>query len=102
MPRVQAACKRTLSSCWRRSFRDLSKPVGALNNDRLAALRARYADMPAEAGAPPPFLYGTHYSCPGYVMFWLVRVAPGHLLRRGSYSRSIVTASSGSVQAASR
>jgi factor associated with neutral sphingomyelinase activation len=26
-------------------------------------------------------MYGTHYSCPGYVMFWLVRAAPGHLLR---------------------
>jgi Beige/BEACH domain len=65
----------------RRSFRDLSKPVGALNSDRLAALRARYAEMPQEEGAPPPFLYGTHYTCPGYVMFWLVRVAPGHLLR---------------------
>lgn len=29
----------------------------------------------------PPFLYGTHYSCPGYVMFWLVRAAPAHMLR---------------------
>ena len=55
--------------------------MGALNGDRLAALRARFAEMPREAGDPPPFLYGTHYSCPGYVMFWLVRVAPGHLLR---------------------
>lgn len=26
-------------------------------------------------------MYGSHYSCPGYVMFWLVRAAPGHLLR---------------------
>ncbi len=32
-------------------------------------------------GADPPFLYGTHYSCPGYVMYWLVRAAPAHLLR---------------------
>lgn len=32
-------------------------------------------------GSDPPFLYGTHYSCPGYVMYWLVRAAPGHLLR---------------------
>ena len=29
----------------------------------------------------PPFLYGTHFSCPGYVMYWLVRAAPAHLLR---------------------
>lgn len=26
-------------------------------------------------------MYGSHYSCPGYVMFWMVRAAPGHLLR---------------------
>lgn len=30
---------------------------------------------------PEPFMYGTHYSTPGYVMFWLVRAAPGHMLR---------------------
>ena len=29
------------------------------------------------AGMRPPFLYGSHYSCPGYVMFWMVRAAPG-------------------------
>ncbi len=63
------------------SFRDLSKPVGALNAERLAMLRHRYVEMPRDADSPPPFLYGTHYSCPGYVMFWLVRSAPGHLLR---------------------
>lgn len=64
-----------------RSFRDLSKPIGALNSERLAMLRRRYAEMPRDADSPPPFLYGTHYSCPGYVMFWLVRAAPAHLLR---------------------
>lgn len=37
--------------------------------------------MLALQGADPPFLYGTHYSCPGYVMYWLVRAAPAHLLR---------------------
>jgi factor associated with neutral sphingomyelinase activation len=65
------------------SFRDLSKPVGALNAKRLAALKARYADL-VEMGAAapePPFLYGTHYSCPGYVAYWLVRAAPAHVLR---------------------
>jgi factor associated with neutral sphingomyelinase activation len=30
---------------------------------------------------PAPFMYGTHYSTPGYVMYWLVRAAPGHMLR---------------------
>lgn len=70
-----------LDLCNPRSFRDLSKPVGALNKERLAMLRRRYAEMPRDADSPPPFLYGTHYSCPGYIMFWLVRAAPAHLLR---------------------
>lgn len=37
--------------------------------------------MSALQGMDAPFMYGSHYSCPGYVMFWLVRAAPGHLLR---------------------
>lgn len=32
------------------------------------------------AGLPPPFLYGTHYSTPGYVLHYLVRVAPEYML----------------------
>jgi factor associated with neutral sphingomyelinase activation len=37
---------------------------------------------PADAslGIPPPFLYGTHYSTPGYILFYLVRVAPEFML----------------------
>ena len=65
------------------TFRDLSKPVGALNPDRLAYFRQRYQNMPVgmEAeGLPPPFLYGTHYSTPGYVLFYLVRMAPEYML----------------------
>ena len=38
--------------------------------------------MPSvEEGGVPPFMYGTHYSTPGYVMYWLVRAAPAHMLR---------------------
>jgi len=29
----------------------------------------------------PKFLYGTHYSTPGYVLYYLVRQAPEYLLR---------------------
>jgi factor associated with neutral sphingomyelinase activation len=29
----------------------------------------------------PRFLYGTHYSTPGYVLFYLVRQAPEYMLR---------------------
>uniref|UniRef100_A0A8C1C4K8 Neutral sphingomyelinase (N-SMase) activation associated factor n=1 Tax=Cyprinus carpio carpio TaxID=630221 RepID=A0A8C1C4K8_CYPCA len=57
------------------SFRDLSKPIGALNTERLERLLERYRDMPE-----PHFMYGSHYSSPGYVLFYLVRVAPEHML----------------------
>lgn len=56
-------------------FRDLRKPVGALNKDRLERLLKRYHEMPE-----PKFIYGSHYSSPGYVLFYLVRVAPEHML----------------------
>jgi factor associated with neutral sphingomyelinase activation len=118
------------------SFRDLSKPVGALNPKRLATFRERFRHMAAplpepeappqprdtsyetklkaaregfsgliaqtafgrklvkqEAPPPPPpppkvvpraedapFLYGTHYSTPGYVLFFLVRTVPEFML----------------------
>ncbi|CAF88139.1 unnamed protein product, partial [Tetraodon nigroviridis] len=57
------------------TFRDLSKPVGALNPERLDRLLSRYTAMPE-----PRFMYGSHYSSPGYVLFYLVRVAPEHML----------------------
>jgi hypothetical protein len=65
------------------TFRDLSKPIGALNSIRLESFKERFQNMsPADEklGIPPPFLYGTHYSTPGYVLFYLVRVAPEHML----------------------
>ncbi|NXO39214.1 FAN protein, partial [Locustella ochotensis] len=57
------------------TFRDLSKPVGALNKERLDRLVTRYQEMP-----DPKFMYGSHYSSPGYVLFYLVRVAPEYML----------------------
>ncbi|XP_038245725.1 protein FAN isoform X2 [Dermochelys coriacea] len=57
------------------TFRDLSKPVGALNRERLERLLTRYREMPE-----PKFMYGSHYSSPGYVLFYLVRVAPEYML----------------------
>lgn len=52
------------------TFRDLSKPIGALNSERLSKLRERYDEM-----SEPKFLYGSHYSTPCYVLFYLSRVA---------------------------
>ncbi|MEQ2283404.1 hypothetical protein AMECASPLE_010856 [Ameca splendens] len=67
------------------TFRDLSKPIGALNQERLDRLLARYRGMPE-----PRFIYGSHYSSPGYVLFYLVRVAPEHMLclQNGRYDHA--------------
>ena len=65
------------------TYRDLSKPVGALNCERLKYFRDRYESMPdgdLKNGMPPPFLYGTHYSTQGYVLYYLIRVAPEYML----------------------
>ncbi|KAG7396508.1 hypothetical protein PHYBOEH_002161 [Phytophthora boehmeriae] len=64
-------------------YRDLSKPVGALNEERLEFYKARFEAMPRgmeDEGLPPPFLYGTHYSTPGYVLYYFVRMAPEYML----------------------
>ncbi|KAK4287855.1 hypothetical protein Pmani_039089 [Petrolisthes manimaculis] len=57
------------------TYRDLSKPVGALNTERLSRLKERCKDMPE-----PRFLYGSHYSTPGFVLFYLVRLYPQYML----------------------
>ena len=76
-------------------FRDLRRPVGALEPGRLRAFRERAAQMreatltgvlpraPPDAPSTPAshFLYGTHYSSPGYVLYWLLRSDPEHHLR---------------------
>lgn len=65
------------------TFRDLSKPIGALNPTRLENFKNRFHTMPErddKNGIPPPFLYGTHYSTPGYVLHYLVRIAPEYML----------------------
>ena len=36
----------------------------------------RYESMDTGEG----FMYGTHYSAPGYTLFYLVRQAPEHML----------------------
>lgn len=56
-------------------YRDLSKPIGALNPDRLERLLERCEDM-----GDPKFIYGSHYSTPGFVLFYLVRLYPHYML----------------------
>jgi len=65
-------------------FRDMTKPVGALNADRLDYFKSRYNSMQDKQNA---FLYGTHYMAPGYVLYYLIRSIPEHMLclQNGKY-----------------
>ncbi|KAH0795231.1 Beige/BEACH domain containing protein [Histomonas meleagridis] len=54
-------------------YRDLSKPIGALNEDRLRSLRELYDDS---RDSPFSCLYRFHYSAPAYVISFLIRKEP--------------------------
>lgn len=58
-----------------KTFRDLTKPIGAINPQRLLQLLQRYHDLD---GLPDEerFLYGSHYSSPGVVLHFLLRQEP--------------------------
>lgn len=63
------------------TFRDLSKPMGAIGPRREQQYRDRYQTMDefykdGIEGSSPPFFYGTHYSCAGYVLHYLLRLQP--------------------------
>ncbi len=60
-------------------FRDLKKPIGALNEDRLYQFKERWKSM-QDMEDVASFLYGTHYSAPGYCLYYLVRLMPEHML----------------------
>jgi hypothetical protein len=60
-------------------YRDLSRPMGALGLKRSFQFRERYKSMDEfqqDDNGPPPFHYGTHYSCAGYVLNFLIRLQP--------------------------
>ncbi|CAA3016145.1 BEACH domain-containing C2 [Olea europaea subsp. europaea] len=56
------------------SYRDLSKPIGALNADRLKKFQERYSSF--DDPVIPKFHYGSHYSTAGTVLYYLMRVEP--------------------------
>ncbi|CAF0718488.1 unnamed protein product [Brachionus calyciflorus] len=56
------------------SYRDLSKPIGALNPSRKQFFTERYQNW--DANNIPPFHYGTHYSTAAFTLNWLIRVEP--------------------------
>lgn len=60
-----------------RVYRDLTKPVGALNPDRLAQLLERYSELELFGfSEAEKFLYGSHYSSPGIVLHFMIRQEP--------------------------
>uniref|UniRef100_A0A4W6EPP6 Neurobeachin n=1 Tax=Lates calcarifer TaxID=8187 RepID=A0A4W6EPP6_LATCA len=56
------------------NFRDLSKPIGALNPKRAAFFSDRYESW--EDDQVPKFHYGTHYSTSSFTLMWLLRIEP--------------------------
>lgn len=70
-----------------KSFRDLSKPMGAQTADRAQQFRERYeALLSLNDPNTPPFHYGTHYSSAMIVASYLIRLKPyvhSYLLLQG-------------------
>jgi len=58
----------------RRVFRDLSKPMGALEPSRLEQVLERFSTFFDQS--IPPFHYGSHYSNAAIVLFYLMRLEP--------------------------
>ncbi|XP_042494689.1 BEACH domain-containing protein B-like isoform X2 [Macadamia integrifolia] len=56
------------------TFRDLSKPVGALDSKRFEVFEDRYRNF-CDPDIPS-FYYGSHYSSMGIVLFYLLRLEP--------------------------
>jgi len=68
-----------------RVYRDLSKPMGALNEERAAKFMERYESLmedwqlcasDEERQKMHCFMYGTHYSSIGIVLYYLLRMQP--------------------------
>ncbi|KAF0852430.1 conserved mitochondrial BEACH domain-containing protein [Andalucia godoyi] len=58
-----------------KSFRDLSKPMGAQNPDLLEVVLERYHGMQGDSSIPA-FHYGSHYSSAGVVLYYMIRLEP--------------------------
>ena len=59
-----------------KTFRDLSKPMGAQTISRLDQFRKRYKEWDDAGTDTPPYHYGTHYSSAMIVSSYMVRLEP--------------------------
>ncbi|KAM8934102.1 neurobeachin-like protein 1 [Pelodytes ibericus] len=57
-------------------FRDLSKPIGVVNDRNAASVKEKYENFEDPMGTIDKFHYGTHYSNAAGVMHYLIRVEP--------------------------
>ncbi|KAM6152194.1 neurobeachin-like protein 1 isoform 1-T1 [Erethizon dorsatum] len=57
-------------------FRDLSKPIGVVNDKNAKIMREKYENFEDPMGTIDKFHYGTHYSNSAGVMHYLIRVEP--------------------------
>jgi hypothetical protein len=57
------------------SFRDLSRPIGALNDSKHQEIMDRYTSSFDEDDLPS-FMYGSHYSSAGVVLHYMIRQEP--------------------------
>ena len=57
-----------------KNYRDLGKPVGALNSKNIEYYLDRYENLCDPQ--IPKFHYGSHYSSAGVIMYYLVRLEP--------------------------
>lgn len=64
----------TLDLTNEKSFRDLSKPMGAQDEARLQKFQQRFRDLIDMD--EQPYHYGSHYSSVGSVLHFLVRLEP--------------------------
>ena len=73
------------------NFRNLQKPIGAINKHRLRKLKDFYEmNLRDKTVSNPAHLYPTHYSTPGYVCYYLLRKIPEFIvkLQNGIFSPS--------------
>jgi hypothetical protein len=60
-----------------KNFRDLTKPIGALNEQRAREVQERFnAFAEIDMMDMPPFHHGSHYSSAGVVLHYLIRIEP--------------------------
>ncbi|XP_069107826.1 neurobeachin-like protein 1 isoform X1 [Argopecten irradians] len=58
------------------TFRDLSKPIGAVNPKNIESVREKYETFEDPSGVIEKFHYGTHYSNAAGVMHYMIRMEP--------------------------